>query len=680
MSPSSANWQRIGLFCFNTICMRTIPDFIFCLSFALLSVAGLYFFQDAKWILPTSLIATCALALLFKISLVQQRYDFSDFFKGENNTYSLSRLQFFIWVLIIISSQIAAITILVKEHAIERYRLVIGEHMLWILAASFGTLLSVQGIASQKKRSQSLKMHSGKDLKDLIVEDGKLDFTRFQMLLWTVIAFAVYYFQTVSYLNDVRTTLIAEGKVQTKTELLQKLNSKVLTISDKVEIAASMPGKMKQDSIASWNYAIIGDLKNLNSKGAVDSKALSLLIFQSNSLPDSLTIDVERVFIKTVLAKCSELLTIAANELTLIESKMAAAFSESETVASTVPDISITFLILMGLVQGAYVGKKLLPVDSSGQPTTTLPGTFTPATAEGQRAFDDLKLKEALEIAKMKYLPKDYVTGVDIGLKEIKGKTTGAKVLRIHVSKKIVDINQLDESVRIPAEINGVPTDVIESNFTEQNSGAGNDRKTRVDPLQPGVSVGSDHATGTLGLIVIDTLTGDKCILSNDHVLNSDTAYQPGLRDGGSKQRDKVGESLRSIRTIKGDAALFKITDTTRKIDQEIFGTKTTLTNAKLPTSKMILKKSGKETGVTEGIVTSDIGVYKIQNSDYAVNGFLVSPNSDRGPITIAGDSGSVWFDESTSEGVGLHIGISQDGKALACLLTDVLSELKAKI
>lgn len=54
------------------------------------------------------------------------------------------------------------------------------------------------------------------------------------------------------------------------------------------------------------------------------------------------------------------------------------------------------------------------------------------------------------------------VTGVDIGLKIVNGKKTDVMAIRVYVDKKMEDV---DENIKIPKEIRGVPTDVIQRKF-----------------------------------------------------------------------------------------------------------------------------------------------------------------------------------------------------------------------
>lgn len=58
-------------------------------------------------------------------------------------------------------------------------------------------------------------------------------------------------------------------------------------------------------------------------------------------------------------------------------------------------------------------------------------------------------------------LRRPGVTGVDIGYKTVGGVRTGTLTLVVYVKSK----RDVPEAERIPAEIDGVPTDIVERSF-----------------------------------------------------------------------------------------------------------------------------------------------------------------------------------------------------------------------
>lgn len=76
---------------------------------------------------------------------------------------------------------------------------------------------------------------------------------------------------------------------------------------------------------------------------------------------------------------------------------------------------------------------------------------------------EDLKrAKQALEAHREALMALPNVIGVGIGLKRVKGLTTGAVGLVVLVRQK-VPAKELEEKDLIPAEIDGVPVDVQET-------------------------------------------------------------------------------------------------------------------------------------------------------------------------------------------------------------------------
>jgi len=123
-------------------------------------------------------------------------------------------------------------------------------------------------------------------------------------------------------------------------------------------------------------------------------------------------------------------------------------------------------------------------------------------------------------------------------------------------------ISALSAEDRIPDRINGIRTDVLEVGYLEAQA-AQNPRGRFRPTVMGGVSIGHFKITaGTFGVIVYDTFTGEKFILSNNHVmansneaLPGDAILQPGPTDGGQNPGDKVASLSRFIplHYIEGD-------------------------------------------------------------------------------------------------------------------------------
>ena len=130
---------------------------------------------------------------------------------------------------------------------------------------------------------------------------------------------------------------------------------------------------------------------------------------------------------------------------------------------------------------------------------------------------------------------------VGVGYKVSNGVQTDELSVIVSVRRKLPRA-QLTEAELVPAAVDGVRTDVIETGEIV----AFQDPKARMRPARPGVSIGHFQITaGTFGCLV--SKNGERLILSNNHVLaNSNNAqvgdpvWQPGRADGGTSA-DQIG-------------------------------------------------------------------------------------------------------------------------------------------
>lgn len=182
------------------------------------------------------------------------------------------------------------------------------------------------------------------------------------------------------------------------------------------------------------------------------------------------------------------------------------------------------------------------------------------------KRLDQKQLDGAYGKALTSYAHRENVTGVDIGYRYKDGQRTDELAIRVHVKEKLPE-TALEAAQVFPKEIDEVPVDVIQAVYSlsketmlEPVSG----RKSRVDLLQPGVSISHPRVTaGTFGLLVYDRRTGQPCILSNWHVLAGsseaqpgDPIIQPGQADGGRTSRDTIARLERMLLGQDGDAAI----------------------------------------------------------------------------------------------------------------------------
>lgn len=304
------------------------------------------------------------------------------------------------------------------------------------------------------------------------------------------------------------------------------------------------------------------------------------------------------------------------------------------------------------------------------------------------------------EKAEQELLKRPGVTGVDVGYKYVGGKPTDQIAIRVHVSKKKRTVAQNE---MIPAEIDGVPTDVIERTF-ELHAFTARKKEdeitlmadaTKYSTLKGGISVGPCRSiggyvyVGTLGAIVKDNATSQPMMLSNFHVMCVDTGWhvgdtmaQPGRVDGGSCPADVVGTLQRSALTSKVDGAVALITARPHVCEIQDIGAVTGTTTATLGAA---VRKRGRTTGLTYGVVDS---ISLTVNVDYGAgigvktltNQIGIRADTTHNPkFGDHGDSGSVVVD-SGGKVLGLYFAGDSSGYGVANQISEVLSALNVTL
>jgi hypothetical protein len=295
------------------------------------------------------------------------------------------------------------------------------------------------------------------------------------------------------------------------------------------------------------------------------------------------------------------------------------------------------------------------------------------------------QVKEAHEES---LLAKPNVVGVGVGLKETNGRLLDEIAVKVLVTQKLPRAG-LSARAIVPEQVNGVETDVMQVGVIR----ALQERTDRWRPAPGGVSIGHYQITaGTLGCVVRDRSTGDRLILSNNHVLaNSNDAQlgdpilQPGPYDGGSPTNDIIGHLARFcpiefevqpgtcnlaglyaglgnlLAKLSGsthrlqvfqanpqaenqvDAAVAKPTDDDQ-ISDEILDIGE-LNGIVQGTLGMGVRKSGRTTGFTTGtilVINATVSVtYGAGRTARFVNQFVSGPMSqggDSGSLVVAGD------------------------------------------
>jgi len=311
---------------------------------------------------------------------------------------------------------------------------------------------------------------------------------------------------------------------------------------------------------------------------------------------------------------------------------------------------------------------------------------------------DRKKVQEVYEKVVKTFGQRANVTGIDIGYKYDGGVRTDQVTVRIHVREK-VPLEALSDAEAFPKEMDGVPIDVIQGHYSPSANGilALLSRRHRRDPIQPGISVSHPLVSaGTIAAVVYDRVTGAPCILSNWHVLAGsvfaqagDAIVQPGRFDGGRRETDTIGHLERMYLGRRGDAAI-AVLNGTRQVSPVQDATTVEVRTTRRAFLGDTVAKSGRTTGLTAGVVDG-MGRYRITYSvgTHEIEGFIIRATADGNPDNIeisgAGDSGALWYDPETHEGLGLHFAGESDPApaaeyALACHLDAVLDELNVSL
>jgi len=262
---------------------------------------------------------------------------------------------------------------------------------------------------------------------------------------------------------------------------------------------------------------------------------------------------------------------------------------------------------------------------------------------------------------------RDNIVGVGIGPKVTDGRLTKRLSIRFYVERKVAT-GAVPKKDRLPAKIEGVPTDVIETG--RFYAFATPIAQQRLRPTRGGCSCGFQARgfvmAGTLGCLVTDG--GGRYILSNNHVLADENAlplgspiFQPGLLDIGRPSTDKVARLSKFV-TIKKlpaknevDCAIAGVL--TQNLCSPKFLPKVSLgsTTPIAAAVNMKVHKHGRTTGYTKGQVV-DIAADVNVGYDFGTARFIdqIIVIGDSGPFSDSGDSGSLIVDRKTKKATGL--------------------------
>lgn len=208
------------------------------------------------------------------------------------------------------------------------------------------------------------------------------------------------------------------------------------------------------------------------------------------------------------------------------------------------------------------------------------------------------------------------LVGVGIGEKVTSGRRTGVLCVKVLVARKFPK-GKIDRSDRIPGSVDGIPTDVEGVGYPVKFA-LPNQQRHR--PVPGGVS-GSPSLTaagyrfaGTLGVVLVPvSAPAAWYLLSNNHVLADENrlapgsaVVQPATLDGG-RETDRIGELAAFVPIRFGnarnwmDAAVARV-DPRVRVEPAILGLGP-VGGVADPSLNLLVRKAGRTTGLTEGIV-----------------------------------------------------------------------------
>jgi hypothetical protein len=340
------------------------------------------------------------------------------------------------------------------------------------------------------------------------------------------------------------------------------------------------------------------------------------------------------------------------------------------------------------------------------------------------------------------------VHAVGIGRKLVNGEPTDTMAVRIYVVQKFA-VSAIPPRNLLPESLDGIPCDIIESPpaFIQDRgsrgggkkaarkgsakagrkastkaaavaagaaevedapvAAAGNctdDRRKRQRPVVAGISVAHrDVTAGTISYFCRSTRHGDNpqqiFILSNNHVLanvneavEGDDIYQPGPADGGSAA-DHVAELHRFVRMRLGgdvpnrvDAAIARLLPgVNHNASLCRIGSVTGVDRA---VEEMRVRKHGRTTGLTDGVVTDEAidSIIGMDHNDPSVvalfqNQMRIERTGSSTVFGLGGDSGSLVVSRDNRRAVGLYFaGPSSGLYGLANHISDVLDQLEIEL
>lgn len=260
--------------------------------------------------------------------------------------------------------------------------------------------------------------------------------------------------------------------------------------------------------------------------------------------------------------------------------------------------------------------------------------------------------------------------------------------------KKQKTFRKRKQTLRFNGKIVTIPIRYVDTPKFRSHKDPGAAFQRRIRPVIAGYSVGTADESGTAGLIVANT-KGARFLLSNNHVLSSSNrpelvpTLQPGGADGGTIRKDQIGYLHRLVKLKKNginylDAALSKPLRPSQLAPRyaKVGVIPGFVTSYKVGER---FKKVGRTTGLTYGTVESINTDVRVSYGDFGDLGEITFKNQSivRGnkPVSLPGDSGSVWLRKKDNLAAAVNFAGSDNGNlSIAFPIERAMSAFKVKV
>ncbi len=311
------------------------------------------------------------------------------------------------------------------------------------------------------------------------------------------------------------------------------------------------------------------------------------------------------------------------------------------------------------------------------------------------------EMSEARDRYQAKAMSIPGVFGTSIGIRQVAGKLVAEPAIIFHIEKKR-PLQEIPTNGRIPKEIEGFPTDVVDDEprvideaVRTQAADVNDENKYR--PLKGGCQIAegrtSSYGVGTLGCAVKYTgpdnrdaglHRGNIYVLSCQHVMLGvgNKIHQP-LRIG-----DYIGDVRAAVLDDKVDAAIADIGAYNDGAEPEIIdigpvkGSYDVMWSDVMPNSGGYpVKKRGRTTGLTSGRLSaaSYAGFDRFNTRKPLKDQMVVASVDSQGKFVAGfathGDSGSVVVNDNCQV-IGLLRSVRPDG--VSCFVTPIRTVLDA--